>query len=132
MNGAWVGALLQHIRRLAPVHGATPSSDRELLHCFAQQRDEGAFATLVHRHGPMVLHVCRRTLGNWHDAEDACQATFMVLAAKAASRRWHESVANWLHEVAYRVALKARAEATRRSACEHPAIGRTADNPLDE
>src|SRR5262249_22677992 len=106
--------LLHHIRHLA----GTPQSDRELLRRFTEQRDGTAFAALVERHGPMVLGLCRRVLQHTHDAEDAFQATFLLLARKAASLRRQEAVGNWLYGAAYRVALKARTAARRRAARE--------------
>ncbi len=92
-------------------------SDEELLGQFVARRDssaEAAFAALVERHGPMVLGVCRRILGNRHSAEDAFQAAFLVLARKAASIARPEMLANWLFGVACRTALDARARATRQ------------------
>jgi len=97
-------------------------SDEELLGRFVAQRDdaaEAAFAALVERHGPMVLGVCRRVLGDRHEAEDAFQATFLVLTRKASSIARREQLANWLFGVACRTALGARARATRRKAREH-------------
>jgi RNA polymerase sigma factor (sigma-70 family) len=101
--------LLQHIRRLAtPAVAAETAPDAALLERFVRHRDETAFAALVARQGPMVLRLCRRVLGDAHAAEDAFQATFLVLARKAGSIRRHEALAAWLYGVAYRVASRAR------------------------
>jgi RNA polymerase sigma factor (sigma-70 family) len=99
----------------------TGLSDRELLTRFATAHDEAAFRALVDRHGPLVLGVCRRLLRQEQDAEDVFQATFLILARKAASVRWRESVGNWLHEVAYRLAAEARGKAARRRVRERHA-----------
>jgi RNA polymerase sigma factor (sigma-70 family) len=93
-------------------------SDGQLLERFLSQREEAAFEALVCRHGPMVLGVCRRVLRDGHDAEDAFQATFLVLVRKAASIMPRELVGNWLYGVAYRTALKARCMTARRRARE--------------
>jgi RNA polymerase sigma factor (sigma-70 family) len=106
------GVVLAHVRRIAAA--AAAATDGELLARFAAGRDETAFTALVQRHGPMVLGVCRGVLRHTHDAEDAFQAAFLILARKAATIRRHQSVGGWLHEVAYRVALKARARSARR------------------
>jgi DNA-directed RNA polymerase specialized sigma24 family protein len=100
--------ILQHIRTLAEFQGKARVPDRELLERFVQRNDENAFAMLVRRHGPMVWHVCARVLGNEADAEDAFQATFLILIRTASSRGWHDSVGNWLYLVAYRAAVRAR------------------------
>jgi RNA polymerase sigma factor (sigma-70 family) len=98
--------------------GAPPDlvvADRHLLERFVSVRDESAFAALVRRHGPMVLGVCRRLLHDAHEAEDAFQATFLVLVHKARSIGRPESLGPWLHGVAYRTAARARQEARRRA-----------------
>jgi RNA polymerase sigma factor (sigma-70 family) len=107
--------LARQISRFAPPSEQDGLNDAELLGRFVAGRDETAFSALVSRHGPLVLHVCRRVLGNVHDAEDAFQATFLVLARKASSIRPPEGLAGWLHGVARRVALKARTVRTRRT-----------------
>jgi RNA polymerase sigma factor (sigma-70 family) len=107
-------ALLGQIHRLTARRGGRPGTDRELLEEFAARRDEAAFAALVGRHGPMVLRVCRRVLRHEQDAEDAFQATFLVLARSTASIRKREALASWLHGVAHRTALKAKRSAARR------------------
>jgi RNA polymerase sigma factor (sigma-70 family) len=114
MATAQLGTVLWHLHKLAAPRAGGQGSDRQLLDAFAARRDEGAFATLVARHGPMVLRVCRRVLGHEHDAEDAFQATFLVLARHTASIRKREALANWLHGVAYRTAMKAKRSAARR------------------
>jgi RNA polymerase sigma factor (sigma-70 family) len=111
--------MVRHIRRIIGLPGDV--TDRALLARFAQHRDESAFRALVERHGPLVLGVCRRLLNNEHDAEDAFQATFLLLARKAGSVRWHESVGNWLYEAAYRIAAKARVQGARRGKHERQA-----------
>src|SRR5262249_11997277 len=112
--------LVQHLRRAAAPAESRGVSDAELLGRFVATRDESAFELLVWRHGRMVLGVCRRVLGHAQDAEDAFQATFLTLARRAASIGRHGSVGGWLYQVAYRAALRARSEASRRAAREGP------------
>jgi RNA polymerase sigma factor (sigma-70 family) len=108
------------------------AADRDLLTRFAGGKDEAAFAALVRRHGAMVLAAARRVLGNAHDAEDVCQATFLLLAKKASSSRWGISVAPWLHRTAHLLALKARTAAARRARREGRAARPEPVNPLAE
>lgn len=109
---------VDRLRQLASTPASTAGqgerSDRQLLETFAKTGEESAFALVVRRHGALVLGVCRRVLGNVDDAEDAFQATFLVLARKAGQVPWHDSIRNWLHGVAYRIACKARAGRARR------------------
>src|SRR5215467_868035 len=105
--------LLRYVRRIASQAGPE-ADDAGLLTRFLSVRDPAAFEALVARHGPMVLRVCQHLLGNLHDAEDAFQATFLVLARKAANVRPPGALAGWLHGVAYHVARKARQAALRR------------------
>jgi RNA polymerase sigma factor (sigma-70 family) len=110
------GSLLRFIRRITAPGDA--AADRQLLERFVFGRDESAFTALVERHGPMVLGVCRRVLNNAHDAEDAFQAAFLVLARKAGSLSRPDALGSWLYGVAYRTALEARARAAQRRARE--------------
>jgi RNA polymerase sigma factor (sigma-70 family) len=105
-------------------------SDGELLECYVSRRDEVAFEALMERHGPMVFQVCRSVLSDPHDAQDAFQATFLVLARRAGSIRERGSVASWLFGVAGRVAARARVAAARRRKHESGAAARAAR--LDE
>jgi RNA polymerase sigma-70 factor (ECF subfamily) len=102
---------------------ADSTSDRELLARFVSAREDSAFAALVQRHGASVLGVCKRVLGNEHDAEDVFQATFLTLARKAAVVPWQESIKPWLHAVAQRLAVRARCTAQRRRGRYVPLAG---------
>ena len=121
MAGVSSREVSRHLNTLFQCGAAGQLSDAELLEQFVASRDEAAeaaFAALVERHGVMVLGVCRRVLGNRDEAEDAFQATFLVLARKAAAIARREQLASWLHGVARRAALDARARATRQKARE--------------
>src|SRR5579884_2297839 len=89
------------------------TSDTVLLQRYIHQRDEAAFTALVARHGNWVLRLCRRILGDVHAAEDAFQATFLILARKAHSLKQPDALPAWLYGVARRVALKARTKSAR-------------------
>src|SRR5262249_53439963 len=117
--------LAWHLRRLALLHVRAAITDGELLERYIRQRDEAAFEALVRRHGPMVLGVCRRILLNVADAEDAFQATFLVLVRKAASVVPRALVGNWLYGVAHNTAIKAKAMNTKRRTKERQAAQRT-------
>ena len=108
---------LRYLRTLYRVGVVGDLTDGQLLERFVAGRDEAAeagFAALVERHGPMVLRVCRQILGDAHDAEDAFQATFLVLARRAGLVRKRESVASWLYGIAHRVAKRSQADSARR------------------
>ncbi len=115
MSTSPMGTLVRFLRKL--VH-LDELSDGQLLERFIEGRDEPAVEMLVRRHGPMVLGVCRRILRDAHDADDAFQATFLVLVRKAASIKPADMVGNWLYGVAYQTAVKAKAMTTRRKARE--------------
>jgi RNA polymerase sigma factor (sigma-70 family) len=106
-------------------------SDRELLRRFVAEGDQAAFAALVRRHAGLVLGVCKRALTNDQDAEDACQAVFVVLARKAATGRWQSSIANWLYAAARKVSRNARVAAQRRARREGRAAVPEAVTDLD-
>jgi RNA polymerase sigma factor (sigma-70 family) len=126
------GEVLRYLRQICSAEELRKLSDAELLERFLRHREEGAFAVLVRRHGAMVQGVCRRVLGDFHSAEDAFQATFLVLARRAGSIRNKESVAGWLYGVALRIASKAKS----REACRHHGRRRLTDmpgaEPIDE
>jgi RNA polymerase sigma factor (sigma-70 family) len=117
MVSSQLNRVLHKLRRAA-LQCDDGMTDRQLLERFLAVREEAAFEALVRRHGPMVLGVCRRVLEHLHDAEDAFQATFLVLVRKASTIVLRETVGNWLYGVAYRTAQKARATAARRRAKE--------------
>src|SRR5262245_33718749 len=115
------GPLIQFLRRIAAPAGSGERADGDLLDRFIRERDEDAFAAIVRRHGAMVLTVCRGVLGDVAEAEDAFQATFLVLVRRAGSVAKPQSLSSWLHGVAYRVAARARVDRARRRRCEREA-----------
>jgi RNA polymerase sigma factor (sigma-70 family) len=115
---------------VAPAEEGKAASDRELLAQFTARQDSDAFAALVQRHGPTVLGVCRRVLREEQDAEDAFQATFLVLVRRAASIRKPERLGNWLYGVASRTARKARTQAARRRRRESEVAPMANGDPL--
>jgi RNA polymerase sigma factor (sigma-70 family) len=129
--GASRSAILQKVVRSAAAREPSAATDRELLQRFTRDNDQSAFETLVHRHTSMVLGVCSRALANVQDAEDACQAVFLVLANRAPDRRWQESIANWLYTTARRVAHNVRVAAERRARREGGAAVPEATEPVD-
>jgi RNA polymerase sigma factor (sigma-70 family) len=130
MADTTLNAVLRHVRQIASPT-LDERGDRELLHAFATQRDEASFAALLRRYGPLVLAVCRRVLHHEQDAEDAFQATFLVLAAKASSIRKQASLSSFLHGVAHRLCLKAKRDAARRRIHEAHASVRTSQDAGD-
>ena len=132
MASASLHAVLNHIHTLAAARAGEGQTDGDLLRAFTLRNDQAAFAALVKRHGPLVLAVCRRVLHHLQEAEDAFQATFLVLARKATTIRQTESLAGWLHGVAYRMASNARKAAARRRRHEEQAEPRQPGTPAWE
>jgi RNA polymerase sigma factor (sigma-70 family) len=132
MSNSAVLTSVRRLRRLLAAQHGQEERDEQLLDAFADCHDESAFATLVCRHGPMVLGVCRRVLGCVQDAEDAYQATFLVLARRAAALRDKTALASFLHGTAYHLASKIKRAAGRRRKHEACAPARPAPNPADE
>jgi len=128
VNGCGVNVALRDLRTLFEEGTVVGLSDGQLLGRFVERRERAALEALVRRHGPMVWGVCRRILRDDHDAEDAFQATFLVLARRAASIMPREKVGNWLYGVAYQTARKARATRARRRMRE----GQVPDGPEPE
>ena len=116
----------------SPFARPAEATDADLLKRFIDSREEAAFAALVHRHGPMVLSVCRRLVQNAADADDAFQATFLVLVRRAASIGKPQLLGNWLYGVAHRVAARSRAQAARRPASGMSEVEMIAANPYRE
>jgi RNA polymerase sigma factor (sigma-70 family) len=126
------GNVLDYLRTVCQAGVACDLTDAELLHRFLAQREETAFSLLVQRHGPMVHGVCRRVLGDRHAAEDAFQATFLVLVRRAAGLRCTGSLANWLYGVAQRVAIKARSRRASGRGGERQIDDMSRGEPIDD
>jgi RNA polymerase sigma factor (sigma-70 family) len=118
MAKAALGAVVGYLHNLTAHHQGGQQPDSALLGAFLHHNDKTAFEALLRRHGPMVLRTCLRAVGRVQDAEDAFQATFLVLAQQAASIRKREALAGWLHGVALRMANQARRSAARRRSHE--------------
>ncbi len=131
MPQAPAGTLLRHVRKLLAGQDSHAAPDQVLLQRFVTGHEEAAFAALVQRYGPLVLGVCRRVLGHEQDAEDAFQATFLVLARRAGSIRKRDALSSWLYGVAYRIAAKARVRVARRRAEERRPPARPAADSGD-
>src|SRR5262245_4193590 len=125
------GATVRRLLNGVGTNGKAMTTDRELLRRFAADGDQAAFGEVVRRHTGMVLGVCRRALPTAQDAEDACQAVFLILARKASGGRWGESVAHWLFATARNVARTARRVAERRARRERRAAVPEAIAPID-
>ena len=125
-------ALLDYLGKTCAATELEPLTDAALLERFRRAREEAAFAVLVHRHGPMVFGVCRRVLGDGPDAEDAFQATFLVLVRQAASVAPGRPLASWLYGVAQRVAVKARAKAAARRIRQREFTHMARTEPLEQ
>ncbi len=143
MPGVRLGSVLRQLKQRVSAEHVGALSDGELLQAFVRHREEAAFSALVQRHGPLVLAVCRHVLKHEQDAEDAFQATFILLARHAGSIRTTQAVASWLYRVAFRTALKAGVNMARRRSHENeyarsspraqaPADGRELEGILHE
>ena len=139
MASAARGALQGQIDRLFACGTVAGMSDAELLERFTSRGEgsEAAFEAILARHGPMVLGVCHRILGDRHSAEDAFQATFLLLSRRSGMLRVRDTLGPWLHEVARRTACKARTAATRcrgreRRVAERTSVESVDQEPLDD
>jgi len=132
MTPTSMAAIVRHLRKIINPSVDASVSDAELLERFVHRRDEAAFELLVWRHQRLVLGVCRRLLGDVHDAEDAFQATFLALARKAVAVGRGDAVAGWLHTVAFRIALRIRASAQRMKTNVDLAAIESRANPAEE
>jgi RNA polymerase sigma factor (sigma-70 family) len=129
MSTSTLGLFLRHLAMNEEVSRLGTTSDHNLLDAYDAEKGQAAFTELLRRHGPMVLRTCRRLLSQESDAEDAFQATFVLLAQKAGSISKREALGAWLHRVAYHTALQAFRRAVRRKAHERQASVMTHPDP---
>src|SRR5262249_51457191 len=122
--------VLRFIRKITVREQFARLADRDLLERFVNAQEEDAFAALVCRHGPMVLRVCLQILANEHDAEDAFQATFLVLSRKASSVKKQKSIGNWLFGVAYHTSTNLKRNLMRRRSYERRVSQLSVADPL--
>ena len=129
MANGQIGTVLRYLRQMVGTGETGDRTDGQLLESFASRHEAAAFEALVHRHAPLVWSVCRRILRNEHEAEDAFQATFLVLVKKAPTLDRRGSLGNWLYTVAYHLALKARMKAARQRTQEKEAADMVQSDP---
>ncbi len=127
-----IAVVLRYVRNFVTSQECAEGSDRQLLQQFIARRDEHAFAALLQRHDPLVLGACRQVLRDTHDAEDAFQATFLVLARKAASICKHESLAAWLYRVALNISRTAKSGTAQRRTHERRVVLMSETSSPDE
>lgn len=132
MASGQLGGVVEYLRRMVGPGPGVEFGDGQLLYQFVNGGDQEAFEALVHRHAGLVWGVCRRVLQNAQDAEDAFQATFLVLARSGRSITNRSSLASWLHAVAHRTALRARSNAARRRQHEKPGPDMSEHDPLTD
>jgi RNA polymerase sigma factor (sigma-70 family) len=132
MRNQMLPGVLDHLCRVVAQGSAGELTDGQLLDAFVERRDEAAFELLVWRHAALVLGVCRRLLHDRHEAEDAFQATFLVFVRKARSIGKRDSVGSWLYKVAFRIAQRARTQASRRACTDLPEEGVPDREPGDD
>ena len=131
MASATLGAAILQIHRLLEEGSVAGLSDGQLLERFVDSRDERAFEAIVHRHGPMVLATCQAVLKDRHASEDAFQSAFASLVRRTRTLRNADALGGWLHRVAYREAVRAGSEASRRRAIERKALPRSGSEESD-
>jgi RNA polymerase sigma factor (sigma-70 family) len=132
MRDRLLPGVLDHLCRVVAQGQGGDLTDAQLLEAFVERREEAAFELLVWRHAALVLGVCRRLLHDRHEAEDAFQATFLVFVRKAGSIGKRDSVGSWLYKVAFRIAQRARIQASRRACADLPDEELPGREPADD